>query len=147
MALTQYETRIVQALADVMFVPTDTLPDADTAGVIERVNMYLNALSMEQRAQMRAMFVAFDVGFPVVMRAPTKRFVDASFEEQQEYLQRAEATMGNPRMAFEGVRLVMLVAYAESGAVMESLGMVSRADRKARRAAAPSAEPSTAGEA
>ena len=147
MALTQYETRIVQALADVMFVPTDTLPDADTAGVLERVNLYLNALSLEQRAQMRAMFVAFDVGFPVVMRAPTKRFVDASFEEQQEYVVRAEATTGNARMAFEGVRLVMLVAYAESTAVTEALGLVSRADRRSPRPASSSAESPTVGEA
>src|SRR5512145_1392507 len=111
MVLTQYETRIARALADVLFAATDTLPDPDTAGVIERLAMYIGALDVEQAAQMRAMFVAFDVGFPVVMKRPTKRFIDASFEEQQEYIRRAEATTGNARMAYDGVRLVMLVAY------------------------------------
>jgi hypothetical protein len=128
MTLTQYETRIAQALADVLFAPTETLPDPDTAGVVERLTMYVGALDLEQAAQIRAMLVAFDVGFPVVMKTPTKRFIDASFEQQQEYVRRAEATNGNARMAFDGVRIVMLVAYTESDAVMEALGMRSRAD-------------------
>jgi hypothetical protein len=128
MALTQYETRIARALADVLFTSTDTLPDPDTAGVVERLSMYIGALDLEQAAQMRAMLVAFDVGFPVLMKAPTKRFIDASFEEQQAYVRQAEATNGNARMAFDGVRIVMLVAYTESNAVMEALGIRSRAD-------------------
>ena len=135
MALTQYETRIAQALADVLFAPTDTLPDPDTAGVVERLTMYVSALDLEQAAQMRAMLVAFDVGFPVLMKTPTKRFIDASFEEQQEYIRRAEATNGNARMAYDGVRIVMLVAYAESNAVMEALGIRSRADEPLQAAA------------
>ena len=128
MTLTQYETRIAQALADVLFAPTETLPDPDTAGVVERLTMYVGALDLEQAAQIRAMLVAFDVGFPVVMKTPTKRFIDASFEQQQEYVRRAEATSGNARMAFDGVRIVMLVAYTESDAVTEALGIRSRAD-------------------
>lgn len=141
MALTQYETRIAQSLADVLFAPTETLPDADTAGVVERLTMYIGALALEQAAQMRAMLVAFDVGFPVLMKTPTKRFIDASFEEQQEYVRRAEATTGNARMAFDGLRLVMLVAYTESNAVAEALGIRSRADLPPAAPTADAAQP------
>jgi hypothetical protein len=134
MALTQYETRVARALADVLFAPSGSLPDPDTAGVVERVAAYFGSLPADLQAQMRALLVGFDVGFAVVMRAPTKRFVDASYDQQQEYVRRCEAARGHQRMSYDGLRLVFVVAYAESPAIVDALGIHSLAD------AAPTAQ-------
>ncbi|MBN2196163.1 MAG: hypothetical protein JW751_25330 [Polyangiaceae bacterium] len=123
MALTQYESRISRALADVLFTPNGSLPDPDEAGVVDRVAAYLGSLPMDAQAQMRALLVAFDVGFAVVMRSPTKRFIDATYEQQQEYVRRCESAHGHQRTSYDGLRLVFVVAYAESPAVLRAIGV------------------------
>ncbi len=128
MALSQYETRIARALADVLFAPSGSLPSPDEAGVVERVSAYLGSLPAEVQAQMRALLIGFDVGFGVVMRAPARRFVGASYEEQQEYVRRCESSYGHQRMSFDGLRLVFVVAYAESPTVTAALGIGSVPD-------------------
>lgn len=132
MALTQYESRVARALTDVLFSPSGSLPDPDAAGVVERVASYFAALPVDLQAQLRALLVAFDVGYAVVMRSPTRRFIDASFEEQQEYVRRCESSRGHQHMSWDGLRLIFVVAYVESPAVMQSLGIQSVADAASR---------------
>ena len=72
MALSQYETRIARALADVLFSPSGTLPGPDEAGVVERVSAYLGSLPADVQAQMRALLIGFDVAYaesPVITAA------------------------------------------------------------------------------
>ncbi len=140
MALSQYETRIARALADVLFSPSGSLPGPDEAGVVERVSAYLASLPADVQAQMRALLIGFDVGFGVVMRAPTRRFVGASFEDQQEYVRRCAAAYGHARMSFAGLRLIFVVAYAESPVITAALGIGSLPDRAPSPAAVTAAE-------
>lgn len=123
MALTSYELRIARELANSLFAPSDTIPiDAEEAGVVERFSMYLDALPTEQQLQLRAMLVAFDVAYAALLRAPTKRFSDVGPAEQREYLRLCDAQRGPQRAAWDGLRIVFVVAYTESPPVLRALG-------------------------
>lgn len=124
MALSGYERRIVTEIARTLFPRDPLIPiGADEAGVVERVETYLMDVPPLQRTELRALLVAFDVGYSATMFRPFTRFVDAKAEQREAYINKCENMRGALRMAFDGLRFIFLLAYVEAPDVSRILGI------------------------
>jgi hypothetical protein len=124
MALSSYERRIVTEITRTLFPRDPVIPvSGEEAGVVQRVETYVTELPPLQRTEIRALLVAFDVGFSATMLKPFTRFVDAKAEHRETYINKCENMKGALRMAFDGVRFMFLLAYLESPKVSPVLGI------------------------
>ncbi len=123
--LTEAEAKLVRALGQAIF-PRDTspLPDGIEADVVGYVDRLLGATLPFERTQLRALLQLFDKGFPAWALAPTARLASAPTEQVAAYLESyANSDRYAQRMAFEGLRSLLMMAWFGSDRVNEVVGV------------------------
>lgn len=124
MALAKTERRILQSVGQTMYPRGGAIDvDARDVGLVDYVEDYLDRLPYWDRIQLRAFFRLFDLGFAFTTTAPGRRFVDAHPDEQREYLDSWEHSPNYyKRMGWQGLRMVVTFAYAQSPDVKLGMG-------------------------
>ncbi|MEZ4320128.1 MAG: GMC family oxidoreductase [Myxococcota bacterium] len=128
--LTESEARLVRQLGQAAF-PRDTsdIPDGIDADVVGYVDTLLHESMPFERAQIRALFQLFDKGFTVWSANPRARLATASLEDVGDYLRTwEESNLYARRMAHEGIRSLLLMAWFGSQKVSEVLGILEAED-------------------
>lgn len=128
--LTEAERRIVRALGQAMF-PREAqgLPDGMESGLVDYVDDLLARSLPFERAQLRAMFQAWDRGFGVWSGNPLGRLVTAPAEEVSDYLRSwEESPLYERRMLFEALRSVLLMGWFGSPKVQAEVGVSAPED-------------------
>jgi len=128
--LTESEARLVRKLGQAAF-PRDTtdIPDGIDADVVGYIDTLLHTSLPFERAQVRALFQLFDKGYSVWAASPTARLATAHLDEVTDYLRTwEESSVYSRRMAHEGLRSLLLMAWFGSDEVARVLGILDAAD-------------------
>ena len=125
MALTQRDRAIVAAAADTMFPAGGAFDaDGDDAGVVDYVDDYLERLPRLDRMQLLAFFRLFDAGLAWSEKNAGARFHTADSITRREYLSSWENSPSyTRRMGFQGMRMVLTMAYTEHPDVKLAMGL------------------------
>ncbi len=95
------------------------------AHVGEYLNEYAGRLPRAERLQLRGLLQLVDRGYSAASRSSLP-FIDAPEEAQQAYLQGwGAASTYTQRMLFEGLRTVLMFAWASQPSVRRAIGMES----------------------
>jgi hypothetical protein len=123
--LSAREARVVAALAETMFPEEGVLLGARGAGIVEAVDAFMAAVPRTERVMMRAMFALFEVGIGVF--GPGRRslrFSRARNADRTAYVAAWEASdLYAKRLAFQALRSTFLIAYFQSDAVHQAIGV------------------------
>jgi choline dehydrogenase-like flavoprotein len=128
--LTEAEARLVRHLGQAVF-PRDAtdIPDGVDADIVGYLDRLLHASLPFERNQIRALLQLFNGGFAVWAMNPTASLVGASIAEVTDYLRSwEESNVYARRMAFEGLRSLMMMAWFGSDRVNEVLGILTADD-------------------
>lgn len=123
--LTNRDEKVVRALALTVLTRGGRVEhDAIDAGVVHRIDRWMGGLNAVERTKIRALFHMFDFYYAVHAFNPMARFHKANEEQRAAYLGTWEnSDMYARRLAFQGVRQIMSLAYMEHGGVRERMGM------------------------
>jgi hypothetical protein len=122
--LTKNEAALLRALAQ-CFLPSGGGIDADAidAGVIPRMDAWMSRLRPMELVRVRALFQLFEYYIAVEQMRPLARFTKASQEERVAYLSSWEhSAVYARRLAFQGVRSMITLAYDQSAQVRAQMG-------------------------
>lgn len=128
--LTEAEANLIGALGQAMF-PRDAseIPDGIDADVVGYVDRLLHESLPFERTQLRALLQLFDKGFAVWAMRPMARIATAPVEDVTDYLRTwEESSIYARRMALEGLRSLLLMAWFGSEKVNEVLGVLDAPD-------------------
>ncbi len=130
MALSELDRRIVTAAAETMFPPGGAFDtDGLEASIVPYVDDYLQRLPRFDRLQLLAFFRVFDTGMAWSEKRAGARFHNADATTRREYLSSWEnSPTYSRRMGFQGLRMVLTMAYAECPAVKDAMGVTSSHD-------------------
>ena len=125
MALNPAERRVIQCFGRALFPRDRTLDiDSDDAGVVEYVADFIDRLPTFERGQMRALIQSFDRSYGLLKAKPTLRFVEATVTEQREFIESWDRKAPYLlKMALEGLRTILTIAYTESPLVRQAIGL------------------------
>lgn len=135
-ALSRNEAATLRMLAE-CFLPLDAsaLPDAVDAEVVPFMDAWLGRLKPLEALRIRGLLRMFEHYYAVEKMDPTARFSKASREDQIAYLSGWEhSAMYARRLAFQGIRSMVTIAYDQHEKVRESQGRVDTAAVRAERA-------------
>lgn len=124
MALTDAEIEIARAVALTLFPAEGVIAvDAEQAGVIQAFARYVEGQDVVGQAATRALLQATELGFAAWARSPRARFTTASSDDRWAFLE-SWSKSGNAaqRMAFEGLRTMLLLGYVDSDPVRRAMG-------------------------
>lgn len=141
--LTDWEARIVEALADTVFPEDGAMPTgAASAGVVEWVDAYLDRLPADKRMLIRCMFMLYELDFAVFNPGRSSLFSSASAAERLRCLEAWDtSSLYVRRSAFQALKGTLLFAYLRSPEVHRDMGLkrgevaLKELMRKARAAA------------
>lgn len=125
MTLSPLDQRILRAAAETVFPPGGAIEaDGNEADIVAYLDDYLARLPRFDRWQLIAFFRFFDVGLAWVTKRPGDRFHTADPVTRREYV---ESWDNSPsylrRMGFQGLRMVLMLAYVESQSVQDAMGV------------------------
>ena len=123
--LTDYEARIVEALADTIF-PEDGpfAAGARTTGVVQYVDEYLDWIPQRERILIRCMFMLFEVDFAVFNPGVSNRFSAATPEERRRCLESWDrSSLYYRRSAFQALKGTILLAFLRHPDVQDQIGV------------------------
>lgn len=125
LALTHRDEKVIRALAQTLLTRGGAIPqDAIDAGVVERIDRWMATLSRVEILKMRGLFHMFDLWYAVHAFSPTARFVKAPREQRAAYLATWEhSDMYARRLAFQGLRQIISIAYMEHSGVRRDMGI------------------------
>ncbi len=125
MALSAVQRRILTAAAETMFPPGGAFDiDGNEAQVVDYIDDYLGRMPLVDRMQLLVFFRVFDAGLAWTSMNPLARFHTADPVTRREYLSSWETSPSYARrMGFQGLRMVLTFAYAESPEVKEAMGI------------------------
>lgn len=123
--LTQRDEKVIRALSLCLLSRGGAVTeDAVDAGVINRIDRWMLTLNQGERLKMRALFHLFDMWFAVHSFNPFARFVKATKEQQSMYMSTWEQSdMYARRLAFQGLRQIISIAYMEHTGVRYGMGI------------------------
>lgn len=128
--LTEAEAKLIRAVGQAMF-PRDAsdVPDGVEADVVGYVDRLLHESLPFERTQLRALLQLFDKGFAVWAMRPGARLTSGSVEDVTAYLRSwEESSVYARRMALEGLRSLLLMAWFGSEKVNRVLGVLDAPD-------------------
>lgn len=135
-ALSRNEAATLRALAE-CFLPLDggALPDAVDAEVVPFMDAWLGRLKPLEALRIRGMLRMFEHYYAIEKMSPLARFTQASRDEQLAYLSAWEhSAMYARRLAFQGIRSMVTIAYDQHASVRETQGRVDTPAERAGRA-------------
>lgn len=124
-ALTKRDEKVIRALAQTLLTRGGRVSqDATDARVVERIDRWMASLSRSELLKARALFHLFDLWYAVHAFNPMARFVSATREQRASYLATWEhSDMYARRLAFQGLRQIISIAYMEDEGVRRNLGI------------------------
>lgn len=124
-ALTTRDRRVIETLAQAFLARGGAIrEDAIDAHVVERIDGWMSRLRRTELVKVRALFHMFDLYYAVHALNPFARMVEASPDQVAGYLSSWEQSdMYARRLAFQGVRQIISIAYMEDSAVRAGMGM------------------------
>lgn len=140
--LTKNEVALLRAIAQ-CFLPAGggLSPDAIDAGVIPRMDEWMSSLRPKERLQTRALFQLFEYYIAVEQMRPFARFTRADRDERIAYLSAWEhSSVYARRLAFQGIRSMITLAYDQCQQVREEMGTDTDTDEAAEAQARRLAE-------
>lgn len=124
-ALTKRDEKVIRALSQTLLTRGGGVPqDAVDAGVVERIDTWMATLNRVETLKIRGLFHMFNLWYAVHAFSPTARFVRAPREQRAAYLATWEhSDMYARRLAFQGIRQIISIAYMEHTGVRRDMGI------------------------
>lgn len=124
-ALTKRDENVVRALAQTLLSRGGKVPhDAVDAGVVQRIDRWMATLPRTEQLKVRGLFHMFDLWYAVHAFSPFARFTKANAEQRTAYLSTWEhSEMYARRLAFQGIRQIVSLAYMQHSGVREGMGI------------------------
>jgi hypothetical protein len=123
--LTKRDEKVIRALSQCLLSRGGAVvEDAVDASVVERIDRWMLTLNHPERLKMRGLFHLFDLWYAIHSFNPFGRFVKASKDQQAMYLSTWEQSdMYSRRLAFQGLRQIISIAYMEHSGVRRGMGI------------------------
>ena len=136
LALTPRDEKVIRTLAQAFLTRGGRVAaDHVDARVVERIDAWMAQLTPVELVKVRALFHMFDFYYAVHALNPLARMVKASPDQVSAYLATWEQSdMYARRLAFQGVRQIISLAYMEDPSVRQALGIDGSGDAAAHLA-------------
>ena len=124
-ALSKRDEKVVRALAQTLLTRGGKVRhDAVDAGVVRRIDRWMATLNRVEQLKIRGLFHMFELWYAVHAFSPLARFTKASSEQRSAYLATWEhSDMYARRLAFQGIRQIISIAYMEHSGVRSGMGI------------------------
>jgi|ETNmetMinimDraft_26_1059896.scaffolds.fasta_scaffold117416_2 hypothetical protein len=125
--LTKRDEKVIRALAQSFLTPGGGIrEDAVDAHVVEFIDDWMSRLARAEQLKIRALFHMFEYWFAVHAMSPFARFTAATDDQRAQYLSAWEHSgVYARRLAFQGIRQIISIAYFEHGGVREQVGLAA----------------------
>ncbi|MCB9508426.1 MAG: hypothetical protein H6697_12285 [Myxococcales bacterium] len=132
-SLTTRDEKVIRTLAVALLSRGGAISaDAIDARVVPRVDTWMGRLNRIELTKVRALFHMFDLYYAVHALNPFARMTSATPDQVSTYLATWEQSdMYARRLAFQGVRQILSIAYMEDRGVRAEMGMTSETDPSA----------------